>query len=96
MSGYCVKCKRKTANKGGVQICATKNNRKMVKSKCACGTTKCQFLPGGSSKGRKGKGLKGKGFADDFLAGWKGVFEPVTGFVNALNPLTGVANAIRR
>lgn len=44
---YCVKCKKKTGNKGEVATITTKNGRKMLQTKCAiCGTKKCQFVKG--------------------------------------------------
>jgi len=43
---YCVKDRRVTPNvKSTARIVTTKNNRKMLKVKCAvCGITKTQFL----------------------------------------------------
>ena len=48
MEVYCVKEKRHTPNvKGSEKVVITKNNRKLLKTKCAsCGITKTRFLPG--------------------------------------------------
>jgi len=48
MEVYCVKEKRQTPNvKGSEKVVITKNNRKLLKTKCAsCGITKTRFLPG--------------------------------------------------
>ena len=48
MEVYCVKEKRHTPNvKGSKKVVITKNNRKLLKAKCAsCGITKTRFLPG--------------------------------------------------
>ena len=45
---YCVKEKRHTPNvKGSEKVVITKNNRKLLKVKCAsCGITKTRFMPG--------------------------------------------------
>ena len=41
---YCVRCKGKTPSVGS-SVRMTKNNRKMMVSKCAkCGTKKCCFV----------------------------------------------------
>ena len=45
---YCVKCKKKTETTNE-QNATTSNNRSMKRGKCAiCGTTKTQFIKGGS------------------------------------------------
>ena len=45
---YCVRCKKKTETTNE-QIATTSNNRSMKRGKCAiCGTTKTQFIKGGS------------------------------------------------
>lgn len=42
---YCVKCKKKTDQKGKAQIVKTRTGRHMLKLHCAkCGTTKTRFL----------------------------------------------------
>ena len=48
MEVYCVKEKRHTPNVRGVKkLLITKNNRKLLKVKCAsCGKMKSSFLPG--------------------------------------------------
>ena len=48
MEVYCVKEKRHTPNvKGSEKVAITKNNRKLLKVKCAsCEITKTRFLPG--------------------------------------------------
>jgi len=48
MEVFCVKEKRFTPNvEGSEKIVITKNNRKLLKVKCAsCGITKTRFLPG--------------------------------------------------
>ena len=48
MEVYCVKEKRFTPNvKGSEKVVITKNNRKLLRVKCAsCGKIKTRFLPG--------------------------------------------------
>ena len=48
MEVYCVKEKRHTPNvQGSEKVVITKNNRKLLKAKCAsCGITKTRFMPG--------------------------------------------------
>ena len=48
MKVYCVKEKRETPNVAATEkVVITKNNRKLLKVKCAsCGITKTRFLPG--------------------------------------------------
>ena len=48
MEVYCGKARRLTPNvKGSEKVVITKNNRKLLKAKCAsCGITKTRFLPG--------------------------------------------------
>ena len=48
MEVYCVKEKRHTPNvQGSEKVVITKNNRKLLKVKCAsCGITKTRFMPG--------------------------------------------------
>ena len=48
MEVYCVKEKRHAPNvKRHEKVVITKNNRKLLKTKCAsCGITKTRFLPG--------------------------------------------------
>jgi hypothetical protein len=42
---HCVKCKQKTADKGGLKEAKTKNNKSMVSSTCeACGSKKTSFV----------------------------------------------------
>ena len=45
---YCLKEKRYTPNvQGSAKVAITKNNRKLLKIKCAsCGITKTRFMPG--------------------------------------------------
>jgi len=58
MLSYCVKCKKNTESVGGV-VSKTKNNRNIVKSKCAsCGTNKTRFMPGAVKKTGKGWGAE--------------------------------------
>ena len=45
MDSYCVKCKKKTAWKAKPVKSKTKNNRNMLKGKCAvCNKTKVSFV----------------------------------------------------
>ena len=48
MEVYCVKEKRHTPNvQGSEKVVIKKNNRKLLKAKCAsCGITKTRFMPG--------------------------------------------------
>ena len=63
MEVYCVKEKRHTPNvKGSEKVVITKNNRKLLKVKCAsCGITKTRFMPGklGEPSRTEGSGILG-------------------------------------
>ena len=54
MEVYCVKEKRHTPNvQGSEKVVITKNNRKLLKVKCAsCGITKTRFMPGNYTTSR--------------------------------------------
>lgn len=50
-ASYCVKCKKHTGFSGSTQIVKTKNNRYMLKGRCAkCGKMKARFIKNNLNK----------------------------------------------
>lgn len=67
MTSYCMRCKRKTANKGE-SVRVASNGVRMLHSHCGvCNTKKCQAV----SKSRH-TGRRGKGFLGDIIKGGAG------------------------
>ena len=93
MELYCVKEKRNTPNvQGSEKVVIAKNNRKLLKAKCAsCGITKTSFMP----KNVEGSGFDIHAAIGKFPKPKKGWTLPGHNFTGPYNPLETIQKRVK-